>query len=247
MDGYLEKEREQWGYEITDPKYQREYLGKWVKSGEMFILDIAPHNLIKLPQIPAGLIYVIGVDIGFQDAAAVVVVGYDRVAQKCYHVAHYADTQMGLTQIMAVTDRLIKEWQPEAVVVDPATGGANFVKDLQLRYDIPCLIAKKLDKAGHFRILRAGLKRGEVYIQSGSELQYQLQALEWSEDHKREKEGIPCDLADAFLYAFVKCYHWYKEEPPKVETAEDRILRAAREEWERKNSDEPSIDPDLFY
>lgn len=215
----LEEWRIQNGFEPNDPAFMREYMGLWVRSEEDFIYRLT-QNSVYGGKYPTLCQKVMGVDLGFRDEAAWVIVGYDQHDEKCYEIAHRAQAGLDLSGIMDITEQMISTHGPKRVVVDWASGGHHLIEEINRRYNVTCQPAEKTKKAAFMRLANADLRTGRAVLLEDGKLKTQIETLRWDSTSKgidgelagREREGIPCDLHDAWLYAWRECLQYIKKE-----------------------------------
>jgi hypothetical protein len=215
----LEEWRIQNGFEPNDPAFLREYRGLWVRSEEDFIYRLNDHSTYdgKYPTLAQT---VMGVDLGFRDEAAWVIVAYDQHDERCYEVDHRAEAGLDMSGIMQITQEMIELHNPERTVVDWASGGHHLIEEINRRYKVHCTAAEKTKKAAFMRLLNADLRTGRAVILDDGKLKKQIESLRWDnkstgiegEYAQREREGQPCDLHDAYLYAWREARHYLKKE-----------------------------------
>ena len=196
----------------NDPAFRREYMGQWAVDVERYCysLDSNVNHMppsLHLDNLPK----VIGVDLGYHDAAAYVVCAYSSVDGEVY-VIEASQTKKSLVHEIAesICD-LVDRYEPERIVMDTA-GGSKIVvesiaEEVSYRYSIPVTPAEKTRKAAFMRLLDSDLRRGKVRLPAG-ELWDQLVTLRKDPKRGIENPSDPCDLADAFLYAYRDCQHY---------------------------------------
>jgi len=231
----LEAWRIEDGFEPDDPEFLREYKGLWVRSEDDYIYRLHDDRvLIEKEDIPEDLVYVLGIDMGFYDNSAYVMLGYDQTEQIAYHVDDFTASGLSLTDIIDKANEFIEKYNPERVVIDPAAGGMHLVEEIRARYDLGCDAADKSKKAAFYKLLRADFRRSRAKVIRGSKLYSQLKSLRWDKKFKRELEGIECDLADAFLYAWRDCLHYYYL-PAEIEMSlEDKMWKEIEDRYKAK-------------
>jgi hypothetical protein len=227
-DRFIASELAELRLDPSDPWVQREYFGKWVRSLDAFILHIDDTQNVYDGPAPPGLEHVLGIDLGFSDESAFSVQGFSRTTGRVYHVAEVSHPGMGMGEIVAVARGLIEQYRPIRTVIDPATGGANLVEELRRRYGVGVQYAEKDNKAAYFRLWNADIRSYRYLFLRGSRALAQARAVQWDDAYKKEREGIPCDLVDASLYAWRECYHYL----PKREIVVQRILDPSRDDSE---------------
>ena len=228
------------------PAFRREYLGEWARDEDKFCYHLGNHNLLLDAPDHRKLKTIIGVDIGYNDECAFVVVGYDD--KHVYELYEYSKSGMLIHEISHELKGLIEKYRPLRVRMDSAGGGSKTLQmslsqEMRSRFSVPVVPAEKQKKAVYMTMLDSDLARGNVLVQK-KKLWSQLVHL--AKDTRRgiEIDGQPCDLADAFLYAYRDCLHYYKA--PDVDDGseidiEDNPLIA------RNSTYDPSMeDPDGY-
>lgn len=246
------------GWTDQSIEYQTEYLGNWVQGKDNFVYHPDENNIDENPPTD-DLQYVLGVDLGYHDATAFVIVGFDQFAQKCYHIKDYAYTKILYPQVASEVERLLEIYDFESVKVDTAGGGSKIlqetlVAEFSQRYNIPIEAADKQKKQVFMRLLDQDIQAGRMYFKTGK-LYDQVSLLQWDDHQRREREGQECDLADGLLYAWREAYHWLKEDRPEEKPAEmrdgDWRIELERREYfqdlKEQKEELEGLDDDDFY
>ncbi len=71
---WLEREKKRKGVTDSNPRFQQEYMGKWVKADDFFVYRYTNENLRPIPE-DKEFTYIIGIDLGYDDSTAFSVVG----------------------------------------------------------------------------------------------------------------------------------------------------------------------------
>jgi hypothetical protein len=217
------------GLQEGDPIFQREWLGKWVRDDSGLVYQVKPFNVIdEMPEADDWR-YVLGMDVGFVDATAFVVMAYSLTLGACVVVESYQETEMLPTQQMAEVRRLEERYEFESVVIDPGGGGKGLVEELAQRHSVPAKVAAKRDKVTAIQTLNGDLRSNlcRVVKATNQELLHDLSLLQWNYAHLAKRGGpnwkmrpldhlsiddrSPDHLADAFLYAHRECLHYLNE------------------------------------
>ena len=206
----------------TDPEYLRQWFAQWIQSDSDLLYSIDVNKLIPSTDLKAVMAdkntnYILGMDLGWHDSTAFVVAGYNNRRGKCYEIYNYQKNNLVVDDIASMAMHLIEKYDPEAVVIDGAGEGKIVIKSLAesitQRYGIPVEAAEKDQKAAFIRLLDSDFRVGKVCLLSDSDLWRQLKRLQWNDKFTREADGLPCDLHDAFLYAYRRCMHWDALDP----------------------------------
>lgn len=224
------------GISQTSNTYQREWLGKWVFSLDGLVFQVKPYNIVQgLPEGLDDLRYVLGMDVGYVDATAFVIMAYSETAGAAFAVESYEKTEMLPSQQSAEVQRLAESYEFESIVIDSGGGGKGLVEELAQRHDLPAKLAAKREKVAAINTLNGDLKSNTLRIlrYQNSTLIEHLYALKWDVARLRRRGGkhwalksinhlaiddsTPDHLPDAFLYAHRECLHYmngYQKEGP---------------------------------
>jgi len=147
---------------MSDKEFDQEYEASFNSfEGQIWSLDeddiVDPAELnedgsLKYPQFTPGeaeLDWVSGLDLGFRDATAMCVIGYDWKAEQFYIVDEYYENKKTTAGYAANVQRLIDRWGIDYVYIDSAAQQTRY--DFAQEYDIPTINAKKsvLDGIGY--------------------------------------------------------------------------------------------------
>lgn len=238
------------GLSENHPVFKREYLGQWVRDAEGLVYEVRDMNV--LPSLPdaSDWRYVLGMDVGFVDATAYVVMAYSRRLGKCAVVESFQESRLLQAQQVAHVDRLSERYRFEAIVVDPGGGGKQLVEELYQRHGLPAQPAEKQAKVAAIGTVNSDLRSGSCVIvkPTNQDLLWDLRQLKWNYAKLRRSGGslwrqrpisaleiddrTPDHLADAFLYAHRCCAHYLHE---FEETAE---LHPGSAAWARAQEQE---------
>lgn len=236
------------GWQDDNPIYQREWLGRWVKSLDSLVYRFdSSRNVIS--SLPSGNYnYILSIDVGYVDATAFVVGAYKENDPTFYIVDTFAKSGMDVDAILDKAKEFIDRYNPVKTVIDPGAGGKSIAETYRKRYGVSILGAQKNEKADHIEIMNSDFNSGRIKsLASNSALHEQWEIIQWDEDRKREDERYVCDLADAALYAYRESTHYTQSVPlpePEKFTPTYWQLEAQRMEEEleealmRKNSTE---------
>lgn len=251
-EAHLEAKRRKWNWTEDSPSYVREWLGKWVKdfSKLMYKYDPARNGYGGL--LPEGFDwrYIVGVDLGFDDPFAIVVIAYSVDLPDVYQVYEYKDSGMIPSQWAEKVDEVRKLYQTDYVVVDSGGLGRAIIEEWRARYSIPCKPASKSNKFEYAALLNDDLQRRRAHVLEGGLLATEMGALQLFDNSQRvgssfKSVGKPMEdpryhnhCCDAFLYAWRDALHWLHRPPEEKvpEKPEVRLKREVREKAEPKKS-----------
>lgn len=201
---------------VETPAFRRMYLAEWVINDELLIYHMSDKNL-EHKEPPEFENYVLGVDLGYNDDSAFVVLGY---TDKLLHVVEaYKKPKMNVEDVANRIKYYQKIYNPFAIITDPAS--KQVVEDLKQRYGIPLRSAEKTDKFKFIDVLNTELVLGRVKIwaQQTEPLLEEMRSLIYDERAEKRKEHPGCanHCTDSFLYAWRFCYNFLYEEEEEEE------------------------------
>ncbi len=256
------------GWPDDHPVWLRESLGQWAGSFDgliyRYLLDKptglvnwvptpTADNLAGLPPTGAPWRFIAGLDLGFEDATALVVCAYSQRTREFRHVADYSRSNQLVPDVAAMIHEAQAAYgRIDVIFADQGNLGKMIIRTLIAEHGFPIEPAEKREKFDHIELVNAGFASGEIKIIDGSTLSDQLEAQQWmledglDEDASvrrrelaragklRENPAIPNDSADAFLYCYRGAQHHYsgpaKAAPePEYGTPEWRKKRAEDE------------------
>ncbi len=226
------------------PTFRREYLGEWCADTEAAVYRVTGANLYDV--LPDGeWHYVLGVDFGYRDEAAFIVVGWRDNDPTLYVVHEDSEQELLVDDYVARIRELIKRFAPLAIVADAGALGKTLVETLVNNHGLPIEAADKRDKPVAIRQVNADLRKGAICL-SSSGLFEQMSTLRWHPDKIGlfEQPGMPNDRCDAFLYAYRRCMHYIEKPiPPKVPHGTSEYFANLEAEMRANALREASADP----
>lgn len=187
------------------PRYLREYMGLWTGSIDDHVYSFRREvNVVnELPAAPASAwTYVLGIDLGFTDPTAFVVLG--RLSGDAYVYVVRSYEQVGLipSAVAAHVERLMAEYSFASIVADTGGYGKAVAEEMKQRYGIPVKAAAKRDKRVYIEHTNGDLASGKHKFLAGTnrELMDDMLALPWDDDHEDSQKGYRDHLPDAYLY-----------------------------------------------
>lgn len=227
---------------LDSAKVRREAFGEWVTDANTLVYRFIDDNFSSEPQLPAGheWRFVLGVDLGWHDPTAFVVVAYSSTHQTAFVVHAESHQHLLPSQQVEKIVRLNQEFGGFYVVaVD--TGGSNarntYEEWVRRFPHLPFRPANKAPgyKYGAIEHLNSDLHVGSLKVLKGRAegLVQEWRELPWDEDdtasdtayqrHDRglkEHSGFANHESDACLYAFMECRHYRsKKQAPKTALA----------------------------
>ena len=248
--------------EAKDPHYLESdegrcmYLGQWPvnATGVVYRFDRARNLVDQAPRITSR---VISIDIGWNDASAIVEAGWAD-GDKDLYLLHAEKSPEMLLDELAARARKVEAQRPGVPtrwVVDGANKTA--VMELRRRYGLPLEASEKQEKNHWIRMMNTDLVRGRVRVLRGACVPLVVEWTGCDEDGREVKDATPLvwdkraqqarpprmvedprcknDACDAALYAFRYARN-FLEEPAEVvrpQTDEERLAEFFAERRER--------------
>jgi PBSX family phage terminase large subunit len=224
---------------VETPLWKQMYLGEWFVDTDKLVykyLDTR-NKIYELPQLKGRSTwnYVLGVDLGYEDATGFSVCAYNEYDSTLY-IAHTAKkTKMDITDVADKIKELQKTYSFNKYIVDGANKQA--VEEIKKRHGIPLEAAEKTGKVDFIEIMNSELIQSKIkVVKSGDEggLIDEWLTLVWDEKSAKKQENPACPnhLSDATLYAWRWCYTYLAEifKPKADPTSEE----AVDEFWEKE-------------
>ncbi len=263
--------KEKNGWDDSHPVWRSEYLGEWTETSEGLVfrygelrgtgkLNWTPSRTAKnptgLPPEGAPWRLVGGLDIGFEDATALVIAGYSPTLRQLRHVWDHSQKHLLVDDLADLIRETYERFGSiERIFADVGGLGKMLVESLIHRHGFPIERADKREKYDHIELLNSAFRRGEVLVIEGTELEDQLLHAVWDlrngtkdqlarEARLREDPSVPNDVSDAFLYLFRGSNHLFgsasPEHLPEVGTPE-WVRRWEKEQLRRARAEKPAV------
>ena len=210
-EAWLANYRQQKGWTDDDPTYLREWCARWVRSEDSLVFKLRDHALID--KSPDDLDYVFGLDLGFDDANAIVVIGYKDKDPRAYIVDEFKKSGQSITAFAETIQNFIHRYDPVAIVADTGGLGKSIVNELNLRHQFNIKPAEKKDKLAAIEMVNADFISGRLKICQRwcPQTIQEMYLCQWDEDRKMMDERCENHLSDAVLYAHREAKHWTNE------------------------------------
>lgn len=201
------------------PAFQRMYLGKWVIDTSALVYKFSrERNVVK--ELPTGIkwTYVLGIDLGWNDASAFTLYAYNVSHPHLYIVESYKSPEMSIDAVAKKIRYYMETYDVSRLPCDPAS--KQVVEELRNRYQIPLVAAEKTGKAEHIEIMNADFTTGVIkLVDDGTkQLQEEYDFLIWDKNAAKKEEHPICknDCSDSSLYGWRYCYQYFYK--PKAVT-----------------------------
>lgn len=227
------------GWPDDEPIWRREALGEWVASDNAFVYAYA--NLVSTdpdlvhwqPDYKTGnkhglhlepdWRYILGLDFGYEDDFAMVVVAYNPFDGVLYHVWDYHENHLTVDEMVVQIDRAFDRFGDfDAVVGDSGALNTLLIETINKRHGRNIQKADKREKFDHIELLNSDFRAGRLRVLPKSDLAIQLATLQFDLSRGKREElarlgklsenrVMRNDLCDAFLYAWRYSYHYYAD------------------------------------
>jgi hypothetical protein len=226
------------GLTLEDATIQREVFGRWVTDSNSLVFKYNPviNHYARTPDVDGTWKFVIGVDIGYDDADAIAVIGWNDKIKESYLIEEYVLEKSDITTLANEIESRIKKYKPLKVVMDTGGLGKKIAEELQRRRSLPIKAAEKQRKVEFIELLNDAMRTKRFMAKKDSQFADDCFKVEWEEGKKFEKisDKFHSDITDAVLYAFRESLHWlYKPEPVKLKAGTDEWYKAEEKRMEQ--------------
>jgi hypothetical protein len=247
----LEQEMERRGVDESDPTIQREIFGRFVVDTKRLVIDYNP-SINDFDTLPASVNrFILGIDLGFNDADAIAVLGYGDASYTTYLVDECIETKQGLTELVHQVERLVSIYKPYKMMIDAGGIGKKLAEEMRRRYKIPVQDADKKRKFENIEILNDCLRTQRFMAKKTSRFANDSRLMEWdfdkiTPDKRVVSDRFHSDIIDAVLYGFKESPAFTWEAPqikPKIGTErwgreeEARMFESELERFTKQESD----------
>lgn len=227
--------------ERVDPLYKETadfkimYLGEWAVDLTKIVYKFGERNLIE--RAPANLTsFGIGIDLGWEDATAFTVGGWNKHDPTLYLLRSFKQSKMTLDDVGETVRGLQAAYPNARLIIDGAAKQA--VETIKRRYQLPLHAADKQGKPDFINTMNTDLVTARIKLVEADTkpLVEEWRALIWDEDARIPTELASCanHAADSALYLWrdARNYLAVPEKPPVDRNGEEafdaQILKAAR-------------------
>jgi len=250
----LAADRKRRGVSESDPTYRRESLGQWVNDLDALVYKFDP-NKNRTENIPRdNMTYVMGIDIGWKDADAIAMIGYDGASKNVYLVEEHVKSKQDITDLANKILELMDMYKPARIVMDAGALGKKIQEEIRKRHNIPVEAAEKHRKHEFIKLLNDDLRTAKFKAFPNSKFEQDSYLVQWNYDNPEKpkvSDVYHTDIGDAVLYAWRECYHYlYRREPDKPKVGTNEYMKAMEEkemadfEARRTGANDYFADPD---
>lgn len=195
IERYLKQLRARKGWTEQHPIYLREWCAQWVRSDDdlVYRFDAKRNTFRDLPtQSPAGKPlqweYVLGIDLGYNDAFTVSVLAFTKQLPTVYLVDWFGQSKLIPAQWAEIIGGFVARYAPVAVVADAGALGKAIVEELKTRYSLPIKPAEKSKKIAYIDLLNGDLISSRLMLKHGAPHIDEMRLLQWESDSNRTRE-----------------------------------------------------------
>jgi hypothetical protein len=243
------------GIKTTDPIYRREVLGEiCVDPNAMVFCYESPRNDVTAdgmidPRNPH-FRCTMGVDLGFSDNDAIVVLGWlaNDKQKRLYECHAWQGNELDYLKLADKFKAAVEKWRPVEICVDTGGHGARkIMESLRALFSVYKFRTKPASVADSIAMMNDDFRTGRFLVKPDGLIAHDASLVVWKPDqHGVEiSETFHSDIMAAARYAHSCAYHYLaeptQEEAQAEESDEDRRVR----EWLRRR--EIEADPNNPY
>jgi hypothetical protein len=190
--------------------FQQEYECAFIATGAGLVYPFNQAvNSSPAIRIDNGWQFAMGIDYGFTESTAFVVLGWQRHDPVVYVVESFKREKLSPSEAAEVAHKLTQKYPFARIVGDVGGLGKGYVEEARRRFRLPIEPAQKNNKRGYIDLFVGDLKTGLVKTMPGNDdLVKEWNTLPWDEGREEPEEGYEDHLADACLYAWRATYSY---------------------------------------
>ena len=204
-------------------EYQRNWEGKWVVESNWQVYKWSPNNFLDTPKPKStDWLYVLGVDLGWNDATAFVLWGFCPVSPNLYLITTEKQKFMDLADVAAKIQWFQQNYTVIKTVIDSAN--KQGVETMKSRFSLHNVdAAEKTAKVAFIEVMNSDLAQGFIKLapedyKSCEGLLSEAYNLQWDREafgrgKKVENSRQDNHLLDAALYGWRVSKHYFGQVP----------------------------------
>lgn len=245
----LAEERAMKGISKDDPSYIRETYGRWVEDKDSLVFKFTDtiNTFDKLPGEFKDYTFIFGIDIGYNDADSISVIGYNNTLKQVFLVDEDIHRKQDITMLVDRIKKMISIYNPVKIVMDAGALGKKIHEEIVQRHGINIVAAEKHRKIEFIELLNDDLRRGRFKAFKGSVFAEDCMLVQWDRESRIRNPEKPkisdtyhSDAVDSTLYAWRECLHYLSEEPEAARSTDkfmDELEQREAERMERRKND----------
>jgi len=217
----FEQELKRRGVTADHPSIQREWFGKWMLDTDSLVYhyDTKVNDYDELP--PGKWNYILGVDLGYQDADALCLLAWNEDSPSTYLVEEIVTKHQGITELVNQIETLRMQYEINKIVVDTGGLGKKISEEISKRYRISVTPAEKVRKIEYIELLNDAMRTGALKAKSDSVFAQDCMKVEWDTDKSTPDKRVisrrfHSDICEAVLYAWRESYAYTHARKPKT-------------------------------
>lgn len=233
---WLRIRREELGLSEDSATYLREWLGLWVYDPDSRVYSYEPpRNGFRGTLGEGDWRYIIGVDLGVNDATAFAVIAYQVHLPDVFIVESWSKVGMSPSEAYVRLQEFRARYLGARVVIDSGGIGKAYAQEWQHTFNFYAEPAKKLDLLGQIAFVNGLLRSGTLHVHqvAARGVAYEMNTIPWNTDRNGHDEAYDDHEVSAARYGVlaVKPRYLAMPEPPNPGTPE-----ALAEEVERRKA-----------
>ena len=235
------------GVTRDDPSIRREFFGELALDVNSLVYQYNP-AICHYDALPAGkYTYILGVDLGFNDADALAVLAWSDESKSTYLVEELVTEKQGITELVEQIESIRKKYDISKIVMDTGGLGKKISEEIIRRYQIPVQAAEKTRKFEYIELMNGALRTGGLLAKQNSLFAQDSYKVEWDRDKMRPDRRVisnrfHSDICEAVLYAWRESYSfshipgkpkavwgteaWHAEEQERMEAEAEEHFKA---------------------
>ncbi len=220
--------------------FQQEYECSFIAAAQGLVYPFTPskNTTVRLDLAERhGWQFVLGIDYGYTDSTAFVVLGWQPNDPNVYVIESMDKTGLTPAEAAELALAYTKKYPFARMVGDVGGLGKGYVEEARRRFRLPIEAAEKNNKRGYIEIMAGDMRAGLLKVFPGNErLLDEWGKLPWDEEREMPADGHKDHLSDACLYAYRATLHYLEEVrknppargTPEADKAEAEEMFAAR-------------------
>jgi hypothetical protein len=216
----LNRELKRRGVKIEDPSIQREFFGKWVLDSDSLWIKYS-QEINDYDTIPERMEwdYILGIDLGFNDADALAVIAWSEQTPVTYLLEEVVVAKQGITELVDQINMLGRKYSFSKMIIDEGGLGKKVAEEIRRRHHIPVQPADKARKQENVQFLNDALRSGRFKAKKTSRFAQdsflvEVDRAKSTPSKIKLSDKYHSDIIDAVLYGF-KESPAFTYEPPK--------------------------------
>ena len=205
----LERELKRRGVSEDDPSIQREFFGRWVLDSDSLWIKYKKeiNDFDHLDTTKHKYNYIMGIDLGFDDADAIAVLAWSETDPCTYLIEEAIADKQGLTELVEQIKDLSQKYKVDKMVIDQGGLGKKLAEEMRRRHHIPVQAADKARKQENVAFLNDTLRTGRFKARYSSNFVkdsflVEIDRSKSTGDKIKLSDKYHSDIIDAVLYAF---------------------------------------------